>query len=193
MFADLAEITRRSVRSSSGGVATTTITAPVQSGLLADYRMLPSESACALVDYSGNGNNATGCVGTSPSLAATTGGLVGNGAGAVALPAALNATLTVQMYIGNGGAASGSSGALLAGTGTYSTTNGTILLLSGTAQSADQVTSDGAPQRNTRILSGWMPGAGVSNEMPPTRGPLSAPRQILPGNKRRLWTRFIFM
>jgi len=49
---------------------------PVTSGLMAEYRILPTESACAIVDYSGSGNNATGCTSVSPTIIAVTGGLL---------------------------------------------------------------------------------------------------------------------
>jgi len=68
----------------------------VQSGLLAEYRILSSESAGSLVDYSGNGNNATGTVGTAPTIIAGTGGLNFTGNGAVSLPSALNSGVTFQ-------------------------------------------------------------------------------------------------
>lgn len=74
---------------------------PVTSGLLAEYRMLPTENPCALVDYSGNSNNATGCVGTSPTIVAGSGGVLFAGNGSLALPAALNAAMntgTIQLF-----------------------------------------------------------------------------------------------
>lgn len=71
----------------------------VSSGLLAQYRILPSENPCALVDYSGNGNTGTGCVGTSPTIIATTGGINLPGTGASVLPSTLSSTgLTFQVF-----------------------------------------------------------------------------------------------
>ena len=73
---------------------------PVTSGLLAEYRILPTETPASLVDYSGNSRNATGTVGTTPTIIAATGGLQCNANGAVVLPAAVNGALDVFVYIG---------------------------------------------------------------------------------------------
>src|SRR6267378_1110873 len=111
--------------SSIPGIPGTTAV-PVQSGLIAEYRILPTESPASLIDYSGNGNNATGTVGTVPTIVAGSGGISCNGAGAVILPAALNSAKTIQVFcfqilnafnscpvLGNGnGAASGGTGIL---------------------------------------------------------------------------------
>lgn len=72
----------------------------VQNGLMAEYRMLPAESPSSLTDYSGNGRNATGTVGTAPTIISGSGGLACGGAGAVSLPASLNSALTIQVYVG---------------------------------------------------------------------------------------------
>lgn len=71
-------------------------TGVVQNGLLAEYRILPSETVASLVDYSVNGNNATGTVGTAPTITAITGGIRCLGSGAVILPVALNSAKTIQ-------------------------------------------------------------------------------------------------
>jgi len=71
---------------------------PIQSGLMAEYRMLPSETVSALVDYSGNGRNATGTVGTSPTIISASGGVQFNGNGAISLPASLNTALSHVFY-----------------------------------------------------------------------------------------------
>lgn len=95
--------------SPSGGGGTTTssgipgspgITAvPVQSGLMAEYRILPSETPATLVDYSGNSNNAVGTADTAPTIIATSGGINCAGAGAVKLPAAVNSAKTIQIFL----------------------------------------------------------------------------------------------
>lgn len=56
-------------------------TVPITSGLLVENRHLVGENPCAAVDYSGNGNNATGCNGTAPTNIAVTGGTQFNGNG----------------------------------------------------------------------------------------------------------------
>jgi hypothetical protein len=71
--------------------------AVVSSGLMAYYRALPTETAAGLVDYSGNGRNATGTVGTAPTILAGTGGVSCGGAGAIILPAGVNTALTIQV------------------------------------------------------------------------------------------------
>ncbi len=71
---------------------------PVQSGLMAEYRILSTETVASLIDYSGNGNNATGTNGTAPTIIANSGGIA-CGAGAVTLPSALNSALTIMVYI----------------------------------------------------------------------------------------------
>ena len=68
---------------------------PVQSGLIAEYRMLATETPASLVDYSGNGNNAVGTVGTAPSIIANSGGISCPSAGAVILPSALNGAKSI--------------------------------------------------------------------------------------------------
>lgn len=106
---------------------------------MAEYRIQPGESAGSLFDWTGNGNNATGTVGTAPTIASITGGLVLSGAGAVSLPAALNAAKTIMVcinyqnhgatynaaVIGNGnGAASNANGIFVTSNQTSITTLG---------------------------------------------------------------------
>jgi hypothetical protein len=83
----------------SGGNGTSGLTQVVQSGLVGEFRTLPTETAAALVDYSGKGNNATGTAGTAPTIVALTGGVNCGGAGGIVLPAGLNSALTVQMFV----------------------------------------------------------------------------------------------
>jgi hypothetical protein len=71
----------------------------IPSGALADYQILPTETAAALVDYSGNGNTATGTVGTAPTIISGTGGLNCTGNGAVSIPAAVNSAKTILAFI----------------------------------------------------------------------------------------------
>jgi len=61
--------------------------------------MLATENPCALADTSGSGNNATGCVSTSPTIIPVTGGISCAGTGAVGLPAALNGAKTFQIFM----------------------------------------------------------------------------------------------
>lgn len=95
----------------------------VQSGLMAQYRILPTEAPAALVDYSGNGNNATGTAGTAPTIIPSTGGVNFVGTGAVQLPAALNAALTIQLFASVSNF-SGSPQALVSGNNGGSGTSG---------------------------------------------------------------------
>ncbi len=115
---------------------------PVQTGLLAEYRMLSTENPCALVDYSGNGNNATGCVGTTPSILANTGGFNPAGAGGVALPAALNSAKTVLIYVQGG-----RIGSPVAGSTTGSASSTALLLFIGPSNASDGTTSAGVGNR----------------------------------------------
>jgi len=73
---------------------------PITSGLMAEYRILPSETPASLVDYSGNGNNATGTTGTAPTIITISGGLQCNQNGSVAVPAALNSALSIIALAG---------------------------------------------------------------------------------------------
>lgn len=73
---------------------------PVTSGLLAEYRILSTETPAALVDYSGNGRNATGTVGTAPTIIAVPGGIQCNANGAVLLPASVNGARDIFLYLG---------------------------------------------------------------------------------------------
>lgn len=108
--------------SSSGGGGP--LTQVVQSGLLAEYRMLPTETPAALVDYSGNGNNATGTVGVAPTIIAGSGGVQFVKTGAIQLPAALNSALTIQILMN----ASGISGSPIFGsTGVAANSAGLVI------------------------------------------------------------------
>jgi hypothetical protein len=82
----------------NGGTGTSIYDGVVSSGLIGQYRMLPTETASALVDYSGNGNNATGTIGTAPTIIATTGGVNFPGTGAISLPSALNSAKTFMFF-----------------------------------------------------------------------------------------------
>jgi len=138
---------------------------------MAEYRILPTENPCALVDYSGNGNNATGCVGTSPTIIPLNGGVKFIGVGAISLPAALNTAQTIQVFMYN----NQGNGGIVAGSGT-STTSSILLatLFAGQAAGAqvDQVLS-----HNTRIF------AGALNNSPIT----VFPRAIIAGNMNIAW------
>jgi hypothetical protein len=70
------------------------------SGLLAEYRILSTETPASLVDYSGNGNTATGTAGTAPTIIASSGGISCAGVGGVVLPAALNGAKTILAFVG---------------------------------------------------------------------------------------------
>lgn len=112
-----------------GGVngSAVTLNSVVQSGLIGEYRILPTETAGGLIDYSGNGNNATGTDATPPTVIPITGGLNCGALGAVKLPSNLNSTLTIQVYISYANFAGGNvfdspvvgatAGALAGGTG----------------------------------------------------------------------------
>jgi len=109
-------------------------TVPVRTGLMAEYRILPTETPASLVDYSGNGRNATGTVGTTPTIIATTGGIQCNANGGVVLPSSVNAALDVFIYTGfqsnfapNGGSQTFYS--LLQGNGNGTTTNNSGLTI----------------------------------------------------------------
>lgn len=148
----------------------TSVDGVVSSGLMAQYRILPGDTVCALPDSSGNGNNGTACAGIAPTIQAATGGLTGT-AGAVILPAALNTALTVQLFISN----VNTNGVILAGNGTAANSN--ILMSSVFQQAAD---SDGQIDKNARIFS-----ARASGAIP---GAIAAyPRAILTGNVNVAW------
>jgi len=86
----------------SSGSSVTQSSVPViwvTNGLLADYKMSPGDTVASLPDSSGSGNNATGTVGTAPTISASTAGLVCTGNGGVLLPAALNSALTIEAYV----------------------------------------------------------------------------------------------
>lgn len=121
----------------------------VTSGLMAQYRMLPSENPCALVDYSGNGNTATGCVGTSPTIIADSGGAQGN-AGAISLSAGLNSAVSVQLFF----ACPYCIGSLIAGGGTQANSDGLFLVYN------TQVAVGDPPFTHaSRIVSGQVSGS----------------------------------
>lgn len=84
---------------SIAGVGTVPTALPT-AGLLAEYRIAPTETVASLIDYSGNGNGAIGTAGTSPTIIASSGGIACGGAGAVILPAALNGAKTIVAYVG---------------------------------------------------------------------------------------------
>jgi len=73
---------------------------PVTLGLMAEYRILSTETPSGLLDYSGNSRNATGTIGTSPTIISSTGGIQCNANGAVVLPTALNGARDVFIYYG---------------------------------------------------------------------------------------------
>ncbi len=140
-----------------GGAGAATISGVVSSGLMAEYRMLPTETAAALVDYSGNGNNATGTVGTPPTIIAGTGGVLFGGAGAINLPTALNTALTIQIFFAAG---SGNGGALLAGNGSAAN----LLLLTPTriAGTNDSLLTGYPTEHNFRIFGGRVDAAPIA-------------------------------
>lgn len=130
---------------STGIPGTPGVTAvPVQSGLLAEYRMFATENPCALVDYSGNSNNATGCVGTTPAIIANTGGFNPNGAGGVALPAALNSAKTILVYVQGG-----RFGSPVAGSTTSSANSTALVSVIGPQNASDGTTANGVGNRIT--------------------------------------------
>lgn len=104
---------------------------PVQSGLMAEYRMLPSETCGALVDYSGNGRVATGTAGTAPTIISGTGGCNFTRNGAINLPATLNTALTIQVFFSSGAAVTGFSGCIICGNGTAANSAGLFLVNGG--------------------------------------------------------------
>jgi hypothetical protein len=85
------------VTGSSGGSGSST--SIVTNGLVGDYQFLVGESPCTVLDHSSLANNATGCVGVPPTIAANTGGLVTSRNGAVQLPSVLNTVLTIQAQV----------------------------------------------------------------------------------------------
>ncbi len=150
---------------------------PVQSGLMAEYRMLPTETPGALVDYSGNANNATGTVGTSPTIIANTGGIAIGAVGAVSLPSALNTAKTVLVCVG--GTYVGNGGAILAGNGAA----GNLMLLTPTRLTGanDNVITGYTDTHNLRFLTGRVDTA-------PFNGIGSYPRAMMPAFSCITWT-----
>jgi hypothetical protein len=69
-------------------------------GLIADYQFKPGETVASLPDHSGAGNNVTGTDGTPPTIIPVTGGIPCNGLGSLLTPAALNAGVTFQFFVG---------------------------------------------------------------------------------------------
>lgn len=88
------------IGATGSGTSNATAAAIYTTNLIGYYQALPGETAAALKDYSGAGNNATGTTGTAPTLIANTGGLQCGGAGAVQLPTALNSAVTIQIMYG---------------------------------------------------------------------------------------------
>jgi hypothetical protein len=154
---------------------------PVTSTLMAEYRMSQTENPCALVDYSGNGNNATACVGTTPtaSVAPFAGrGFNFGGVGAIQLPAALNSALTFQVVVS--GTYNGNGGAILAGNGSA----GNLVLLTATQVTGTNdnvITGDVFGAHNLRLLTGRIDTA-------PATGIASYPRAAVQGLLNITWT-----
>jgi len=97
--------------------------------------MLPSENPCALVDYSGNANNATGCVGVSPAIIPVSGGISDAFNGGILLHSALNAAKTVQIFMHPVTSTSGLSGSPIFGNGgTLASVSGLLFVPSSTVQ-----------------------------------------------------------
>lgn len=82
----------------AGGIGSTTIASIP--GLLGEFRILPTETPSGLLDYSGNGRNATGTVGTAPTIIPATGGIQCNTNGAVSLPPSFNSARDIFVYVG---------------------------------------------------------------------------------------------
>jgi len=131
---------------------------PVTSGLMAEYRMFPTETCAGLLDYSGNGNNATGTVGTAPTIIPVTGGCNFTGNGAVSLPASLNSALTVIAYISFQSTGVGATGtnAILMGNGAGTNAGGNGMWLT-----SCNPTGGGGP------CNGWTSGGGVLGDFGP--------------------------
>jgi hypothetical protein len=127
----------------SGGSITTTGTgaiaatstpllsdAVVSSGLIGQYQINPSDTVATLKDYSPSANNATGTVGTAPTIIALSGGLSCTGNGGVILPAALNSALTIQVYVGyQSNSNANVNNAMVAGNGNGTVNNAIQFLL----------------------------------------------------------------
>jgi lysophospholipase L1-like esterase len=89
----------QSIPSGGGGITNVPSLNIVSAGLLADYQANAGDIIASLKDYSGNGNNAIGTVGTAPTIAAGGGGGIScPGNGAIILPA-LNSAQTIQLFI----------------------------------------------------------------------------------------------
>ena len=89
---------------------------PNASHLMAWYKVLPTESASAIVDYSGKGRTGIGPNGTAPTIQSVFGGIQCNNAGGVNVPAALNSAKTIVLYI-QAGAQTAQNRGLVTGTG----------------------------------------------------------------------------
>lgn len=124
--------------------------------LMAEHRMLPTETCGGLLDYSGNSANATGTVGTAPTIIAATGGCNFTGNGAVSYPASLNFALTYVAYItfqGNGTGTNGINAILQGnGAGANSGGNGFWLASCGVASACAQWTRATEVQHNDAWL-----------------------------------------
>lgn len=86
--------------SGSGGLsATPTTLLPQQANLLWAYWKLPTENPCAWIDYSGHGNNATGCSGTAPTIQTDIGGagFSAISGGSISYPATVNGANTIAL------------------------------------------------------------------------------------------------
>lgn len=102
----------------------------VTSGLIGQFKILPTETVSSLVDYSGSGNGATGTVGTSPSIIANTGGISCTGNGAVKLGAGLNSALTIQVFVSyDSSSNANAANSPVGGNGNLAATNAIQLLL----------------------------------------------------------------
>jgi hypothetical protein len=151
---------------------------PVTLGLMAEYRFLPTETCGGLLDYSSNSRNATGTVGTAPTITAQTGGCNFTGNGAITLPAVLNSALTIQLFISHQqvGDANANS-APVAGNGNGTTAGAIQLVLSNATCCGSLVTggyrfwtyqNNSAHMVYMTVLNGtgvasFLPGAGAAS------------------------------
>src|SRR5208282_1910882 len=128
----------------------------VQTGLLAQYRILSTESAASLRDYSGNGNNATGTVGVAPAIISGTGGISCAGNGAVKLPAALNSSLTIMVMCALPNVSGGEFQCPVSSNGGGSNGNNVGISL-GTGLEIESIVNNA----NGQFTDGWWNGVGV--------------------------------
>jgi hypothetical protein len=122
------------------------------SGLLAWYRCMPTDTIASLKDYSGNNFNATGTVGTAPTILTGGGGCNFTGNGAISLPAFSSPVKTVQAVIGY----QQSSNSNIFNAVVTSTTNALILMLC----SGSSCLSEFGTETNVAVLRGFGSGAG---------------------------------